>query len=348
MPSSAPRLGTPPSGLRARLRQDPRLEAPGWILLPLRGFLGITFVYAGASKILDRSYLNDSSPLGVHAQMLHVATTSPIGSLVSASADHATVTGLLIAFGELAAGIGVLLGLLTRLAALGGVLLALSFFLSVSWTTRPYYYGADIVFAFAWTPLLLAGDGGVWSLGAQLRAQTRRQLGLPPEPTRRETLAVHDEVERRTLVRSAVVAAGIGAATVVGGTTLALLRRASSRSSTTSGTSGAAAAGQPSASSTASGVSIAAASSVPVGSAKSFTAPGGQPAFLLHPAADTFVAFSAICTHQGCPVSYVGPGFQCPCHGSTFDQNGQVTAGPAPSPLPKIPVKVTNGEVSTS
>lgn len=84
-----------------------------------------------------------------------------------------------------------------------------------------------------------------------------------------------------------------------------------------------------------------------VGEARSFTAPDGSPAFLLHPSAGSFVAFSAICTHQGCPVQFVGPGFRCPCHGSTFDQNGQVLTGPASSPLPSIPVKVTNGEVTT-
>jgi thiosulfate dehydrogenase [quinone] large subunit len=84
-----------------------------------------------------------------------------------------------------------------------------------------------------------------------------------------------------------------------------------------------------------------------VGSAKAFTAAGGTPAYLLHPAADTFVAFSAICTHQGCPMTFSGGQFQCPCHGSTFDQNGQVTNGPAQDPLPRIPVKVVGGQVST-
>jgi thiosulfate dehydrogenase [quinone] large subunit len=332
--------GTPPKSLRARLRRDPRLRSPGWVLLPLRAFLGTTFVYAGLSKLLDRHYLDAASALGVHAQMLHAATTSPIGWLVTLSADHATVTGLLIAFGELAAGIGVLLGLLTRLAALGGLVLAFSFFLTVSWATSPYYYGPDIVFVFAWTPLLLAGDGAVFSLGATLRARVRAELGLPAEPGPRETLAVTEDVERRTLLRSGLIAAVIGVVTVIGGTALALGRRPSSGS-------GRAAGGASPSTASGSATVIAATSAVAQGQAKSFTAPDGQPAYLLHPSADSFVAFSAVCTHQGCTVQFAGGGFQCPCHGATYGANGQVTGGPAPAPLSPIPVKVVGGNVVT-
>jgi Rieske Fe-S protein len=58
-------------------------------------------------------------------------------------------------------------------------------------------------------------------------------------------------------------------------------------------------------------------------------------------------AFSAICTHQGCTVSTIANGtIDCPCHGSKFDlHTGKVVAGPAPSPLPAIPVQVRNGKV---
>jgi thiosulfate dehydrogenase [quinone] large subunit len=342
--------GTPLSSLRARLRMDSPLQSPAWALLPLRAFLGVTFLYAGLSKIFDPHYLDDASPLGVHSQMLHAAATSPIGALVSLSADHSTVTGLAIAFGEVAVGLGALLGLFTRLAALGGVVLALSFFLTVSWTTRPYYYGPDIGFAFAWSPLLIAGDAGVYSVTARLRAAVRHKLRLPARPTPHESAAVQDDVERRTLLRGGLIAAVVAAVGVAAGSALALARRPSAAAvspgslppgSTTPGASaspGAAGAG----------AVIAAAASVAVGSSKSFTAPNGAPAYLLHPTTDTFIAFNATCTHQGCPVSYVRPGFHCPCHGSTFDQNGQVTQGPANTPLVKIPVKVVDGQVTTA
>jgi Rieske Fe-S protein len=73
----------------------------------------------------------------------------------------------------------------------------------------------------------------------------------------------------------------------------------------------------------------------------------GSPAVLVHLDSGDFVAYSAVCTHQGCTVAYQNGQLACPCHGSVFDPaNGaEVVAGPAPRPLPKIPIKVSGGEV---
>ena len=49
--------------------------------------------------------------------------------------------------------------------------------------------------------------------------------------------------------------------------------------------------------------------------------------------ADGFYAISSVCTHLGCNVKRSSQGFECPCHGSRFDANGQVVRGPASSPL---------------
>jgi thiosulfate dehydrogenase (quinone) large subunit len=56
-------------------------------------------------------------------------------------------------------GVGALLGLFTRIAALGGALISLNLFLAVSFHTNPYYTGSDIVFIFAWLPLIVSGGG---------------------------------------------------------------------------------------------------------------------------------------------------------------------------------------------
>lgn len=42
---------------------------------------------------------------------------------------------------------------------------------------------------------------------------------------------------------------------------------------------------------------------------------------------------TAVCTHLGCTVNMVETGYACPCHGSTYDQYGLNTGGPAPLPL---------------
>ncbi|MDP2645556.1 MAG: ubiquinol-cytochrome c reductase iron-sulfur subunit [Desulfobacterales bacterium] len=49
---------------------------------------------------------------------------------------------------------------------------------------------------------------------------------------------------------------------------------------------------------------------------------------------DGLHAISKVCTHLGCLVAKTSTGFQCPCHGSKFNLEGKVIAGPAPRPLP--------------
>ena len=57
-------------------------------------------------------------------------------------------------------------------------------------------------------------------------------------------------------------------------------------------------------------------------------------------------AISTTCTHLGCSVAISDTGFACPCHGSRYDQDGTVTGGPAPRPLPWFKVSLApNGEI---
>jgi len=153
----------------------------GWALLPLRAFLGITFCFAGLQKLANPNFFNANSPSGIQAQLIASIRISPLHSLLGHFLHYATPIGVLIALGELAVGLGTLLGLWTRLAALGGAVLSLTLFLTVSYHASPYYTGADIVFLFAWLPLIVAGSGGVLSLDAVIASWTKREakLGTP-------------------------------------------------------------------------------------------------------------------------------------------------------------------------
>lgn len=51
-----------------------------------------------------------------------------------------------------------------------------------------------------------------------------------------------------------------------------------------------------------------------------------------------FIALSTVCTHSGCEVRAMPASFQCPCHGSEYDVEGNVTEGPARKPLQKFEV----------
>lgn len=60
--------------------------------------------------------------------------------------------------------------------------------------------------------------------------------------------------------------------------------------------------------------------------------------FIVRRGASLF-AVSAICTHRKCKLeAEADKSFYCPCHGSTFDGNGKVTAGPARRNLPVFKV----------
>lgn len=61
----------------------------------------------------------------------------------------------------------------------------------------------------------------------------------------------------------------------------------------------------------------------------------------------SFTAFSAHCTHLGCPVRWM-PGanlFLCPCHGGVYYADGSVAAGPPPHPLFRYEVRVVEATV---
>jgi menaquinol-cytochrome c reductase iron-sulfur subunit len=61
----------------------------------------------------------------------------------------------------------------------------------------------------------------------------------------------------------------------------------------------------------------------------------------------SFIAFSANCTHLGCPVRWMEGAelFMCPCHGGVYYKDGNVAAGPPPRPLFRYDVRIRNGEV---
>jgi thiosulfate dehydrogenase (quinone) large subunit len=319
----------------------------GRALLPLRAFLGFTFCFAGLQKLANPGFFQASNPGSIQVQLAGAVRRSPVHALISPLTHLAVPLGVLIAVAELAIGIGTLLGLWQRLAAAGGVALSLLLFLTVSFHSSPYYTGADIVFAFAWTPLLLAGAGPLLSADAAIAARARARRG-----TRKVSA---EEASRREVMLKGTVTAVAAAGGLVLGGVVAGLGRLAGGTKHNSGTAALPSPAQPaSASNTGgsrpAGTAIGPAKDVPVGGAASFTDPGtGDPSIVIQATAGKFVAFDAVCPHAGCSVEYDQSAalIVCPCHGSQFNAaTGAVEVGPAAAGLKPITIaKGSNGQL---
>ena len=344
---------------RGRWQPLRRLMVPALALLPLRVFLGTTFLYAGLDKVLDPDFLNAASASSIQAQFLVYERVSPLAPLIHAVEPAALLVGVLIALGEIAVGIGALTGLVYRTAALVGALISCLFFLTASWATHPYYFGNDLPYAFGWLTLALAGHGDLLVVRlAQTRAQAtsidlRRRILLQVGGLAAATLLVGGVTGAIRLVRNeaptGVGDGGSGASPTPGASPLPTAARSPEES--------AAPTAQPSPAATeAPGIAIAKVSDVQGAGARRFTVPiaapaplpAGDPALVIALSDGSFVAYDALCTHEGCRVSYDRPSalIVCPCHGAEFDpaDHAAVLGGPAPEPLLELPLIISQAD----
>lgn len=86
---------------------------------------------------------------------------------------------------------------------------------------------------------------------------------------------------------------------------------------------------------------------IDAGPAASYSADGvydgfREQGFFVIRSGEKLFALSAICTHRACKLNAASDhSFYCKCHGSTFDDGGKVTKGPARRDLPTLPVATT-------
>lgn len=326
---------------------------PGTAILPLRIFLGLTFLYAGIQKLSDPGFLRLGSPSYIGTQLRGFSQSSPISFLMSHFLEHAVIIGMLTILVEMVVGICVLLGLFTRLAALAGLGLNLIFFLTATWHVYPYFLGSDIVFVMAWLTLAVTG-AGAFCLDAAIRAPLRSHFdatiqrlatgpmehGIPETPG-----------QTNWLTRGEVLIAGAGAILFVllglapkgrvsTGAPVAAGSTKSSRSGSGTKSGGSTASAPPPGAQ-----KVGITSQIPVNSALGTTDPKtGDPAVVVHLTGNNFVAYDAVCTHAGCTVEY-DPQYKllvCPCHGGAFDpaHGAQVVAGPPPTPLSQLAITI--------
>lgn len=325
-------------------------------LLPLRAFLGFTFVYAGIDKFATRAFLEATGPGSIGEQLDVFTRSSPLTPLIEAFAiPYPVAIGTLMALAEIAIGLGILTGLLYRAAATAGALTALTFWLTASWSTSPYYYGPDLPIMFGFITLALAGHGGLLVVGNLAAVRSRRRSSTPGRAApvaggvgRREVLqaAVLGIAAIALAVTSRLLPGGETAGTVEGGGGSGSGQGFASPSPGSGATAAPASAGPtPAASGAPGGQVIGNVNELGAGEAVGFVIPStGDPGAVIKLADGQVVAYDLVCTHEGCTVAF-DPGsgsLRCPCHGATFDpsQDGQVLGGPARRPLPSVPLVI--------
>ena len=319
-------------------------------LLPIRAFFGVTFIYAGLDKLLDPAFFDASSPASIVAQLAAFTRVSPLAPLVRVVEPWAIPLGLLIALAEIAIGIGALTGLAYRLAAVGGMLLSFTFWLTASWGTHPYYYGPDLPYAFGWMALVIAGHGdllvpaavrriGMPSMDDWDRARASAARGMRPR-------GVIEPDPNADAGRRLVLQAGVLGAVTLGVASMAAPIRFFRGTQPASAQAPATTAFKPSGLTVASTAAVDAKGAVrirvPVDAPSSL--PAGDPGIIVKLKDGTYAAYDAVCTHEGCKVGWDARDgvMLCPCHGAAFDPNdhGAVLQGPTNTPLPELPIVI--------
>ena len=334
--------------VRARLETWRRhvVKSPAVALVPLRFFLGGTFLFAGLDKLLTPWFFVAGAPGSIQVQLAAFARHSPLGGLISLAEPWAIEIGWLIAIAEIGIGLGVLSGFGFRLAAVGGALLSVLFWLTASWATHPYYYGPDLPYAMGWITLAIAGPSGLLVTG-----RARPKVPAVQQPGARL-------VARRTLLEAGV----LGTLAVLVASVAVPLRgvfRANGGSETGVVTPNPSPTPSETPPPTAEitppptiipGIAVALIADVQRHGSAAFTIPfdaprplpAGDPAVIVRLPDGSFVAFDAICTHAGCTVEWVETeGYLiCPCHGAAFDpiNGGRVVEGPTDLPLVELPL----------
>ena len=160
-----------------------------WIAL-LRLVVGAWFAKAVWTKLALGSLWGIPYPtvsarfVGFHPRRVaEFAAGNPIGwykeFLEQTVLPHASLFATLQVWGEVLVGLGLLLGLLVRLSALGGLFLALNFGLATQWMSFGQQ-GFHVLLVTSMLIFLGTGAGRVWGLDARLRrrARVRRWLGI--------------------------------------------------------------------------------------------------------------------------------------------------------------------------
>jgi thiosulfate dehydrogenase [quinone] large subunit len=157
----------------------------GLVWLPIRLFVGFAWLDAGLHKLADPAWTNGGSALLKYWTGAAAVPAAPARPAITfewyrdflnflIAGHHESWFALLITFGEIAIGLGLIFGVLTGIAAFFGAFMNMSFLLAGSASTNPVMFALAIGLILAWKVagyygvdrVLLPALGAPWRPGA--------------------------------------------------------------------------------------------------------------------------------------------------------------------------------------
>lgn len=134
-----------------------------WFILALRLMMGIAFLWSGVDKLLSggfnaAGYLQNAPP----------ANGSPAADLFVAMGQtewFVAFVNVAVPWGEVLIGLGLIVGLLTRLAAFWGAFMMLLFYLG-NWSVAHGYINGDFAYMLVFLSVAAFGAGRILGLDA--------------------------------------------------------------------------------------------------------------------------------------------------------------------------------------
>lgn len=165
-------LSSPAAGQPALARSRAPAARWMWALVAVRSFLGIVYFTNGLAKLIGFSsfslgpwhqyLINRAGAASILAANVHNDGIAPLRDLATGVLTHWDVLSWVLAAGELAAGAGLMLGILGRLAAGGALAMSLILFLwsagAGAWTFD-YLFEPVLLGILAAVPALPGVDG---------------------------------------------------------------------------------------------------------------------------------------------------------------------------------------------
>jgi thiosulfate dehydrogenase [quinone] large subunit len=131
----------------------------GLVWLPVRLFLGFTWLASGLGKLGEESWRDGTALAGFWSNVVTVPESGQAAitydwyrDLIEFMLENGWASWFtwVVMLGEIAAGLGLLVGLLTAIAAFGGALMNFSFMLAGSAGINPVLFAMAVVIMLAW------------------------------------------------------------------------------------------------------------------------------------------------------------------------------------------------------